>query len=679
MIGAATTQAQRMDAMGRSRSALPTLIGLTLVAGATLSAHGQETKAKAELSVAAKPGEWRWLNADPQSTRYSPVDHINAGNFKDLKVAWRWKPDIGPAPPKLGGTAQGNGDPNLAIYRSESTPIMVHGVLFTAAGGQRVVAAIDAASGRQLWLWPGMDENNRDRYAPRRNAGRGVGYWTDGQDERIFVVTTGFFLVALDAKTGVPVPSFGVNGAVDLMQELNVDFDHLSHIGNSSPPMVYGNTVIVPPSLEEGFTPPSMRNTPGYVMAFDARTGKQKWVFHTVPKPGEPGAETWENASNTYTGNTGVWAPISVDPELGYAYLPVESPTDDYYGGARLGSNLYGNSIVCVDLETGRKIWHYQITHHDIWNYDLPSAPALVEMTIDGRKVKALVQLSKQGFAYVLDRVTGQPVWPFEERPVPGSDVPGEHAWPTQPHPTKPAAFDRQGYVEDDLIDFTPELRGEALKSVKQYRLGPVFTPPSEIKPDGTKGTWYNPGGTGGALWQGGGFDPDTSTFYIPSKTGPGIISVAHDPESDLRFSRGRSGPPTVQGLPILKPPYSRMTALDLDTGNFKWVVPVGTTPASVTQNPALKGVDLPNTGGIGLQALLLVTKTLLIAGEGWEGQPIVRAYDKMSGAVLGEVRIPGKMGSMPMTYMVDGKQYIAFTVGTATNPAEVVALALDR
>jgi quinoprotein glucose dehydrogenase len=642
--------------------------------------EAQNQKAKTGPSVAAKSGEWRYLNSDPLSTRYSPLEQINKHNFKDLKVAWRWKAGIGPAPPSLGGTAQSNGDPVLAMYRSEATPIMVGGVLYESAGGQRVVAAIDAVTGKQLWLWEGMDEGGRDRKAPRRNAGRGVAYWTDGREERIFVITTGFYLVALDAKTGVPVKSFGTSGAVDLMKELHVDFDHVSRIGNSSPPMVYRDTVIVPPALEEGFTPDMMRNTPGYVMAFDARTGKQKWSFHTVPKEGEPGAETWEGKSNLYTGNTGVWAPISVDPELGRAYLPVESPTDDYYGGHRLGSDLFGNSVVCVDLETGKRIWHYQITHHDIWNYDLPSAPALVNMKIQGRPVKALVQLTKQGYAYVLDRVTGKPVWPIEERPVAPSDVPGEVAWPTQPHPTKPAAYEPQGYVENDLIDFTPGLRTEAIRIARQYRLGPLFTPPSEIKEGGTKGSWYNPGGTGGSLWQGGGFDPDTSYFYIPSKTGPGIITVRNDPKSDLKFSRGPGGADlSVQGLPIMKPPYSRITALDLNTGDFAWVVPLGTTPARVSQNSALQGINLPNTGGIALQATLLVTKTLLVAGEGWGGAPVVRAYDKKTGAVLGEVKIPGMMGSMPMTYMVNSKQYIAFTVGTPTEPAELVALALER
>jgi quinoprotein glucose dehydrogenase len=653
---------------------------LLLTTAGTLPAQSQS----AQPSVTAKPGEWRYLNGDPLATRYAPLDQISRDNFKDLKIAWRWKPAIPPAAASTGGTAQGNGDPKLARYRSEATPVMANGVLYESAGGQRAVAAIEAATGRQLWLWQGegIDEHGRDTKAPRRNAGRGVAYWTDGKEERIFVNTVGFFLVALDAKTGKVIPSFGDNGAVDLMKELDVDFNHQTRIGSSSPVMVYKDTLIVPPALEEGFTPDSKRNTPGYVMAFDAHTGKQKWVFHTVPKPGEAGDKTWENGANEYTGNTGVWAPISIDPELGYAYLPVETPTDDYYGGARLGSNLFANSVVCLDAETGKMIWYYQITHHDIWNYDLPSAPALVNMTIDGKPVKGLVQLTKQAFAYVLNRETGQPVWLIEERPVPASDVPGEHAWPTQPHPTKPPAYDYQGYHENDLIDFTPELRAEAIQIAKQYRLGPVFTPASEAKPDGTKGSWYNPGGTGGSLWQSGAFDPETSYFYIPSKAGPSFISVRKDPKSDLRFSRGPGGEIRIKGLPLLKPPYSRITALDLNKGEYAWMVPLGNTPQRVKDNPALKGVTLPNTGGISLQATMLVTKTLLIAGEGWGGDRVVHAYDKKTGAVVGELNIPGMMGSMPMTYMVDGKQYLAFTVGnpaTPDEPAEVVALALEK
>ena len=662
--------------VGERFAVLSTLIMIPVAILAwTLPARSQTNGA---LSVTAKPGEWRYLNADPQSTRYSPLDQITKDNFKHLKIAWRWKPAIGPAPSSLGGTAQTNGDPTLARYKSEATPIIANGVLYESAGAQRVVAAIDAATGKQLWLWNGMDENGRDRKAPRRNAGRGVGYWTDGREERIFVVTTGFYLVALNAKTGTPVREFGVNGAVDLMKELNVDFDHVSRIGNSSPPMVYRDTVIVPPALEEGFVPSSMRNTPGYVMAFDARTGKQKWAFHTVPKNGEPGAETWEQNSNTYTGNTGVWAPISVDPELGYAYLPVESPTNDYYGGHRLGSNLFANSVVCLDLETGKLIWHYQVTHHDIWNYDLPSAPALVNITVAGRPVKALVQLSKQGFAYVLDRVTGEPIWPIEERPVPASDVPGERAWPTQPHPTKPAPYEYQGYDRER----PHRLHARASRRGDQNRQAVPARSPFHAA-FGDQGKRHK-----GHLVQsrqyrrcalaGRRLRSREQLLLHSVKDGPSVVTVRNDPKSDMRFSRGPRPELSVEGLPILKPPYSRITALDLNTGEYAWVVPLGTTPQSVAQNPALAGITLPNTGGIGLLATLLVTKTLLIAGEGWGGEPVVRAYDKKTGAVVAEVEIPGQMGSMPMTYMVNGKQYIAFTVGTPTELAELVALALE-
>jgi quinoprotein glucose dehydrogenase len=633
-------------------------------------------------SIAPKRGEWRYLNGDPLSTRYSSLDHINKNNVKELTIAWRWTTDhFPPAPPSTGGTAQGNGDPVLALYKSEATPLMINGILYTTSGGQRIVVAIDAATGRTLWTWMGMDEGVRATSAPRRNPGRGVGYWTDGTEERIFVITTGFYLVALNAKTGVPVPAFGTNGAVDLMKELQVQFDHISHIGNSSPPMVYKDTVIVPAAGEEGFVPISMRNTPGYVMAFDARTGKQKWVFHTVPKPGELGAETWEHDSNTYTGNTGVWAPISVDPELGYAYLPVETPTDDYYGGHRLGDNLFGNSLVCIDINTGKRIWHYQITHHDIWNYDLSSAPILANVRVNGRSVRAVVQLTKQAYAYVLDRVTGQPIWPIVERPVPQSDVPGERTSPTQPIPTKPPAYDRQGYDQNDLIDFTPELRAEAVEIVKQYRLGPVFTPPSQVMPNATKGSWYNPGGTGGSLWESGAFDPETGILYVPSQTGPSVITVAKDPKSDLNFSRGTTaGRLTVRDLPILKPPYSRITAIDLTRGEPLWFVAAGETPPDIRKNPVLKDLTISRTGTPNARPTLLATKTLLFAGEGWGGGKMFHAYDKKTGALVWEMSIPGWMGSMPMTYMLNGKQYIAFTVGDSTHRAELISLTLaDR
>ena len=448
---------------------------MSLTIGGALPAMSQQTAAP---SVAAKPGEWRYLNADPQASRYAPLDQINAANFKDLKLAWRWTPNVPPAPPKLGGTAQGNGDPTLAIYKNESTPIMANGVLYTAVGGQRVVAAVDAATGKQLWMWNGIDEGGRDRKAPRRNAGRGVGYWTDGREERIFVVTTGFFLVALDARTGLPVPSFGANGVVDLMKELHVDFDHVTRIGNSSPPMVFKDTVIVPPALEEGFVPDSAQ----YPRLCDGVRCPHRQAEMGVPHRSEARRVRRRDLGgrlNQYTGNTGVWAPISVDPELGYAYLPVETPTNDYYGGHRLGSGLFGNSVVAVDARNRQA--HLALPDHAPRHLELrpASAPTLVNMTVAGRPLKALVQLSKQGFAYVLDRVTGQPVWPIEERPVPPSDVPGERAWPTQPHPTKPAPYEYQGYVENepDRLHAGTARRGDQGRQAVSLRPGvhPAF------------------------------------------------------------------------------------------------------------------------------------------------------------------------------------------------------------
>ena len=385
--------------------------------------------------------------------------------------------------------------------------------------------------------------------------------------------------------------TFGVNGAVDLMKELNVDFDHVSRIGNSSPPMVYRDTVIVPPALEEGFVPSSMRNTPGYVMAFDARTGKQKWAFHTVPKNGEFGAETWEQNANAYTGNTGVWAPISVDPELGYAYLPGRNADRRllWRSSSRQQSvRQFGRRRRSRDRQA-----HLALPDHASRHLELRPARPLrrwSNMTVNGRPVKALVQLTKQGYAYVLDRVTGQPVWPIEERAVPASDVPGERAWPTQPHPTKPAPYDYQGYNENDLIDFTPALRAEAIRIAKQYRLGPLFTPPSEIKDNGTKGTWYNPAAPAARSGRAAASIPRRTTSTSRSKTGPGVVTVRNDPKSDLRYSRGPGANLSVQGLPILKPPYSRITALDLNTGDYAWMVPLGTTPERVVAASGARG-----------------------------------------------------------------------------------------
>ena len=607
--------------MARSRfTVLASLLAIPFaIAAWTLLAQSREA---APLSVTAKPGEWRYLNADPLSTRYSPLDQINRDNFKNLKIAWRWKPAIGPAPSSLGGTAQGNGDPDLAIYKSEATPIMANGVLYKSAGGQRVVAADRCRDGPAIVA---VERHRRKRPRPQSAAAqcRPRCRLLDGRERGAdFRHHDRLLSRRLDAKTGMPVPTFGANGAVDLMKELNVDFDHVSRIGNSSPPMVYRDTVIIPPALEEGFVPSSMRNTPGYVMAFDARTGKQKWAFHTVPKNGETGAETWERTPT----------PIPATPACGRRSRSIPNsamPICPWKRRPTTTMAVIASAAICSPIRSSPSISKPAdgsgTTRSRITTSGTTisaSAPALVDMTVAGRPVKALVQLTKQGYAYVLDRVTGSPS---------GRSKNAQHRRATFPANgvADAAASDQARSLrisrlsENDLIDFTPALRAEAIRIASQYRRGPLFTPPSEIKPDGTKGSWYNPGGTGGSLWQSGGFDPETKYFYIPSKTGPAIVTVRKDPKSRPRFSRGPGADLSVAGLPILKPPYSRITALDLNTGEYAWMVPLGTTPQRISQNPALAGMNLPNTGGINLHATLLVTKTLLIAGEGWGGEPV--------------------------------------------------------
>ncbi len=614
----------------------------------------------------AKNGQWRSYGGELGSTRYSALDQINRDNVKDLKIAWAWKSD------NFGSRE----------FRSETTPLYVNGVLYFTAGDHRAVVAADAGSGDTLWMYR-MDEGERYRQAPRRNSGRGVAYWTDGQDERVFAVLPGFHLVALNAKTGVPVSGFGENGNVDLFKQLDLDFkgDPTGHIGNSSPPMVSHDVVIVGPALRPGGRT-DKENVKGDVLAFDVRTGKRLWVFHTIPRKGEPGYETWLGGAD-FTGNAGVWGPFSIDEELGYVYLNIEDATNDAYGGSRPGANLYSSSLVCVDIKTGKKIWHYQLVHHDIWDYDMPPHPILLDINVDGRRVKAVVQLTKQAFAYVFDRLTGQPVWPIVERPVNQTDVPGEWTSPTQPFPTKPPAFDRQGVTANDLIDFTPALRQQALQSIEGLRIGPIYTPPSLANaPDGTKGTIVLPGFGGGANWESGAADPETGFVYVGSNTAPTLAALSKPDPNQPNFvtsdyaTGGGPGIPRVQGLPLLKPPYGRITAYDMNEGEIAWMIPNGDTPPAIKNNPALQGLNIPKTGS-GSQAVLLVTKTLLFAGEGGGGQPMFRAYDKKTGETIWETTVPvGPVQSLPMTYMHNGKQYIVFATGNAASqtPAQLVA-----
>ena len=607
----------------------------------------------------ARNGEWPAYAADGGSTKYSALSQVDRDNVGSLEIAWRWQAEnFGPEPE----------------FNYRVTPIMVDGVLYTTAGYRRAVVAIDAASGETLWMYR-MDEGVRTDYAPRVSSGRGVSYWKDGPDERIFVITPGYHLVALDAKTGRPVPAFGQSGVVDLKSGLDRPVDPIeATIGSSSPPVVSNGVVVVGAAMLTGLNPVSRENTPGFVRGYDARTGERLWIFHTIPLPGELGHDTWENESWRYTGNAGVWAPFSVDEELGFVYLPTEAATGDYYGGHRLGDNLFTQSLVCLDILTGERVWHFQMVHHGIWDYDNPAPPILVDVTVDGTPIKAVVQVTKQAFAYVFDRLTGEPIWPIEERPVPRSDVPGERTSPTQPFPSKPAPFDLQGITVDDLIDFTPELRAEAVEIASQYRMGPLFTPPSlEGAVDGPKGLIQSPGQGGGANWEGAAVDVESGVLYVASITRPIVRGLFNDPEqSDMNYIDARWRLEGPQGLPLIKPPWGRVTAIDLNTGEHLWMVPNGDTPDFVRNHPALEGVDVPKTGEA-RRAGSMVTPTLLFVAGG--GAPWLRAYDKRTGDTVAEIELPAGATGTPMTYMVDGRQYIVVAVGGPGHPAELVAL----
>jgi quinoprotein glucose dehydrogenase len=611
--------------------------------------------------------EWRSYGAVEGSTRYSPIDQINRDNVKDLQVAWTWKFD------NFGTPAE--------TVTTETTPLMVNGVLYFTAGARRTVVAANAATGETLWTWR-PDEGARFDAAPRK-VHRGVAYWTDGRQERIVTVTPGFQLVSLDAKTGQLVDRFGENGMVDMFRKLDNDsgLDPMGRVGNSSPPVISNDVVVVGPASIPGGRV-NKANIKLDVMGFDVRTGRKLWTFHTIPRKGEPGYETWEKGSAEYTGNAGVWGPFSADPQLGIVYLNIESATNDTYGGHRPGNNLYSDSVVALNIKTGKMIWHQQLVHHDIWDYDLPPHPILLDITVNGERIPALVQLSKQAFAYVFDRRNGKPVWPLEERPVPQTNLPGEWTAPTQPFPSKPPGFDLQGVTENDLIDFTPALRAEAIKAIANYRLGPIFTPPSMVVEGGHRGTIGAPGLGGGANWQSGGADPETGFVYVGSTTSPGVFGMQKNNPEVTKVDADyilQGGLPTVQGLRILKPPYGRITAYDMNKGEIAWQIPNGDTPPNVKNNAALKGLTIPKTGSPS-QAGLLVTKTMLFAGEGSGGLPVFHAYDKATGAEIWQTPLPGPQVSLPMTYMHQGRQYIVVGVrGSAGAGAQLVAFALPR
>ncbi len=625
-------------------------------------------------------GEWRTWGGDLGVTRYAPLDQINATNFSQLDVAWRFKTDnLGSRP-----------DFNL-----QTTPLMINGVLYLTAGEHRNAVALNAATGEMLWMHR-LEEGPRALRSSRRLSGRGVGYWTDGKgDERVFYVTIGYQLVGLDAKTGRPLKDFGIDGVVDLKKDADQELDPVEgEIAWNGAPVVAKNVVLVGAAHRAGSIPRSRKNAKGYVRAYDARTGKRLWIFHTIPLPGEFGNDTWNEGSWEYTGNTGVWTQMTVDEQLGIAYLPVEIPTGDYFGGHRPGNNLFGESLLAVDLQTGKRIWHYQLVHHPIWDYDIPCAPILVDITVNGRKIAAVAQPTKQGFVYVFDRKTGEPVWPIEERPVEKGTVPREWYSPTQPFPTKPPPFERQGFLEDYVIDFTPEIKAEALALVAKYKIGPLFTPPIVRGENGKEGLLFIPNG---ANWPGGSFDPETGMLYVYSHTLVRVLSMVNDPKrSDMAYisagsaSEDGGGGLSVNGIPIIKPPWGRITAIDLNKGEIAWQIAHGDTPDAIKNHPALKGVTIPRTGrpggaggssgGIGT----LVTKTLLISGEGGtvampDGQrgAVLRAYDKKTGAEVGAVQMSGAQTGSPMTYMLGGKQYIVVAASSSIRPGELMAYRL--
>ncbi len=624
----------------------------------------------------APAGEWPTYGGDLGNTRYAPLDQINALNFSKLDVAWRFRPD------NLGPRLENN---------LQVTPLVANGRMYLTAGARRAAVALDARTGEMLWQHS-LNEGQRAVVSPRQQSGRGLAYWTDGKQERVLYVTTGYQLIALNAANGNRVADFGRDGIVDLKQDFDQVMDPVTgEVALASAPVLAKDVIIIGAAHLAGGAPKSKTHEKGYIRAYDVRTGKRLWTFHTIPRPGEFGNDSWLNDSWSYTGNVGVWAQMSIDPETDTVFMPVELPTGDYYGGNRPGNHLFAETLLAVDLKTGKRKWHYQLVHHGIWDHDIPCAPILMDLTVNGRTIKAVAQPTKQGWVYVFDRNSGQPVWPIEERPVEKGTVPGEWYAPTQPFVTRPPAFDRQGVTLDDLIDFTPELKAAGAALASKYKLGPIFTPPIVSRREGPFGTLMLPAVTGGANWQGGSFDPETQMFYIFSNTQISSLGLIPAPEgNDFGWIAGSAAPRnpdgsapslTVQGLPLVKPPYGRITALDLGKGELVWQIAHGETPDDIKNHPALKGVTIPRTGRQG-RIGVLTTKTLVIAGEGGtfttptgRRGAMLRAYDKKTGAEVGAVYMPAPQTGSPMTYMLDGVQYLTVAISGPNFGSELLTL----
>jgi quinoprotein glucose dehydrogenase len=677
------------------------------------------------LSAQWKPKDTEWpsYNADTMGSRYRPLDQINASNFSKLEVAWRFKTD------SIG---------NRPEYKLEGTPLMVNGVVYATAGSRRAAIALDAVSGELLWVH-GEHEGDRGAASVRQLSGRGLAFWSDGKgDDRVLYTTPGYRLVCLNAKNGQYCSGFGSGGIVDLKEQMDQEISAWNEkgqwvsnlvqgeVGIQSAPIVGGNTIIIGAAFREGMTPRSMRNNKGYVRGFDVRTGKRLWIFHTIPKKGEPGYDTWLDGSADYTGNTGMWTQPSIDVENNLAYLPIETPTGDYYGGHRPGNNLYGESLVCVDLKTGAKKWHYQLVHHALWDMDISSTPLLMDIAVNGKKIKAVAQPSKQGFLYVFDRITGEPVWPIQEKPVEVGNVPGEWYSKTQPFPTKPPIYSRNGVLESDIIDFTPELHRQAMEVISKYKIGPVFTPPALSTLGGPLSTLTLGTASGGTNWPGASFDPETHIAYayacnacltpigvVPSK--PDIsdmkyvmgmagreLTIARGPGENAGADSPKPPPPdpramaaaaaaytalSVQGLPLIKPPYGTISAINLDRGDIQWQTPHGDTADAIRNNPALKGIaGIEKLGQITYNVGTLVTKSLVIAGDGLVTTTpqhprgaMLRAYDKATGKEVGAVFMQAPQSGSPMTYAINGKQYIIVATSGGNASGEYLCFTLPE
>ena len=618
----------------------------------------------------APVGEWQHYGSDRRGTKYSPLDQINPDNVGQLEEAWRWEvrqPEDVSAPPG----------------QFKTTPLMIDGTLYATTALSEVVA-LDAGTGEVVWTYD-PESYKKGRPANSGFQHRGVEYWTDGENERLIIATGGRQLISIDRNTGKPDENFGDGGIVDLTKGLGREINPRV-MGYNAPPIVCRDMIVVGSII---FDAPTMKEMPpGHIRGYDVRTGEQKWRFNTIPQDEEFGVETWHDDSWKYSGNTNAWSMMTADEELGFVYAPIGTPTNDWYGGHRKGKNLFAESLVCLNAETGERVWHFQCVHHGLWDYDLPAAPNLVDIVIDGKPIKAVAQVSKQAYCYVFDRVTGEPVWPIEERPAPQSNVPGEWTSPTQPHPTKPPAFDRQGITEDDLIDFTPELREEAKEILKDYVYGPLFTPPSLV--GDTKGTIIMAGPAGGANWGGAAFDPETNILYVPSMTLPFYVAVGEANKNMSNFDYSIAGGGVVmgpRGLPLLKPPYGRITAIDLNKGEFVWQVPHGYGPKD---HPELKDLDLGLLGSAANGLLSngggVLTKTLFFAIQADENtasmmrmgeKGYIRAWDKTNGELVWEQRIELTPHGTPMTYLHEGKQYVVCAVGGLGQQSTLIAYSL--